>query len=561
MPDLPEALSRLEERVEALEQRVAALECPTVSHAQVAIREPEQRSSGESSSSITTAALSVFGRAMLGIAGAYALRALAESGALPLPAVAAVAIAYALAWLVAASRTRKGDWLRSTTYACTAWLILAPMLWELTLTFKILTAPVTAAVLGLFVVTASALGWRRGLISGLWVSYGTAAMIALALASVSHELVPFVAVLLLMVLIAEYRAMRGSDGGVRVLAALAADLAIGGLIYIYAGPQNARADYPVVGRFELIAPGVLFFLVTGLGLIERTVVRRKEITWFETIQTTGAFLLALFGVMYFGPRASATVLGIMCLALSGVGYLAMLKWFDPEKEKRNSLVFATWSEALLVAGSLMGLPAWLRAAWLGAAAPMAVLAGARMRRTTLELHGVVLLLIAATISGLLVNVWNTLAGTRMGSLSWDAGVASICVVACYAASMADPSGRRMAQTISIVFASLASAVTAALVVMGTISSMAIRMIPEAHHLAFIRTLTLCVVAIGLALGGSWWRRVELVRIAYAVVALLGVKLVFEDLRHGHLAFVAGSIFLFAMTLIVVPRAQRVGQRV
>ena len=36
--------------------------------------------------------------------------------------------------------------------------------------------------------------------------------------------------------------------------------------------------------------------------------------------------------------------------------------------------------------------------------------------------------------------------------------------------------------------------------------------------------------------------------------------VFEDLRHGHLAFIAASIFLFAVTLIVVPRVARTGLR-
>ena len=61
-----------------------------------------------------------------------------------------------------------------------------------------------------------------------------------------------------------------------------------------------------------------------------------------------------------------------------------------------------------------------------------------------------------------------------------------------------------------------------------------------------------------------WRRApgpgEVTRIGYAVLALLAVKLLWEDLRHGHLAFIAASFFLFAMTLIAVPRASRVGQK-
>jgi hypothetical protein len=90
---------------------------------------------------------------------------------------------------------------------------------------------------------------------------------------------------------------------------------------------------------------------------------------------------------------------------------------------------------------------------------------------------------------------------------------------------------------------------------------ALKVIPGAHHVAFIRTLTACTAAIALAYGGAHWLRMELTRIGYATLALVAVKLLLEDLRHGHLAFIAGSIFLFAITLIVVPRVGRVGQRV
>lgn len=561
MKDLPGALTGLEARVEALEQRVAALEHPAVSCAvatvQEAIPAPVQQG-GEPSFSITTGALSVFGRAMLGIAGAYLLRAVAEWNELPRLTVAAVAILYAIAWIAAASRAV--DWLRGTTYACTSALILAPMLWELTVRFHILAAPLAAMVLGLYVVTASALGWKRRFTPGLWVSYGTAATIALALAIVTHELIPFVAVLLLMVLIAEYRVMQGNGSAARVLAALAADAGIWGLIYIYSGPLDARAEYPAIGRVELIAPGALLFLLFGTGVIVQTILRRNPIPRFEAIQATIAFLLAVCGVMYFGPRASAMVLGILCLALSGAGYAATLKRFDLECEPRNSLVFATWSGALFVAGSLMGLPAWLRAAWLGLAAPMAVFAGARMRRPALELHGAVFLLIAATISGLLLNLWGALASTMPGTPTWGIYLVSICTLVCYAASVIDRAGGWKTQAISIIFASLASAVAAALLVEGLVGATAVRMNVGAHHLAFFRTLTVCAVATGLAYGGSRWRRKELTRVAYAALVLLVVKLLVEDLRHGHLAFVAGSIFLFAVTLIAIPRVGRVGAK-
>jgi predicted tellurium resistance membrane protein TerC len=72
---------------------------------------------------------------------------------------------------------------------------------------------------------------------------------------------------------------------------------------------------------------------------------------------------------------------------------------------------------------------------------------------------------------------------------------------------------------------------------------------------------ICLAAMGLAFGGARWGLTELTKIGYAILGLLAVKLALEDLRHGQLAFIAGSIFLFAITLIVVPRVARMGQRV
>jgi hypothetical protein len=43
------------------------------------------------------------------------------------------------------------------------------------------------------------------------------------------------------------------------------------------------------------------------------------------------------------------------------------------------------------------------------------------------------------------------------------------------------------------------------------------------------------------------------------MVLVAIKLVAEDLRHGHLAYIAASIFLVALTLIAAPRLARATQ--
>lgn len=565
MEDLPDALNRLANRVDALEQRVYALEHPAAALSATALQAPGATHAAASdealSASISGGAFQVFGKAMLGIAGAYLLRAVAESNALPSAAVAAVAIAYALAWLIWASRAKSGDWLSGTIYACTSALILAPMLWELTLRFNVLAAPVTAAVVAGFVTAASVLAWKRELAPVLWVANCTAAAIAPALSIASHQMLPFTGVLLAMVLISEYGAVRGRTSGVRVLVSLVADAAVWALIFIYTSPQSTRVDYPQLGASVLPVPGLILFLITGASVIYRTVVAGKRITVFETIQTMAAFLLAVCGLIYFGSATTTAGLGAFCLALSGAGYAATLVRFKEAEERRNLIVFASWSGALFLGGSWLCLPTTVLTPWLGAAAVAAIFAGARMRRLHLELHGLAFLVAAAASSGWLRSMVNALTGAQPVEPQWSVYVVSVCAALCYAGMVLNRDESWKQQSLAIAVAAMATGAVAALLVQGLTGLIAFKVIPAAHHLAFIRTLTVCGAAIGLAFSGSRWGRVELTRIGYATLALLAVKLVAEDLRLGHLAFIAGSIFLFAITLIVVPQMARMGQKI
>ena len=126
MEDLSEALKRLTTRLETLEQRVYALEHPSEAIRSLPTPEPVPPHAPPVAEFVQAGVFAVLGKALLGIAGAYLLRAVAESGTLPRLAVAAVAIVYALLWLVSASRAK--TWFASATYACTSALILAPML-------------------------------------------------------------------------------------------------------------------------------------------------------------------------------------------------------------------------------------------------------------------------------------------------------------------------------------------------------------------------------------------------------------------------------------------------
>jgi hypothetical protein len=204
-------------------------------------------------------------------------------------------------------------------------------------------------------------------------------------------------------------------------------------------------------------------------------------------------------------------------------------------------------------------PAWAIASLALASIVSAVLA-VRICCTTLECHGMIYLGVAALACGLLEYSFNALAGSMPAAVEWSIFLVSGCALLCYAAARERERERWQLQVLHLVPALLAVCAIAALTAHGSLRLLALRMNPAAFHVAFIRTLILCAIALALAFAGSRWRRLELKRIAYAALAFVAAKLVFEDLRHGHMGFIAGSIFLFALTLIGVPRVARVGHR-
>ena len=559
MNDLSDAVERLTQGMEALERRVSALEtsgraAPAVAALPApsapAFTAPERLSPAGSSG-----IFAVFGKAMLGIAGAYLLRAAVQSGALPRWPVIAVSIAYALVWLIPATRVPAKAWFASTAWAATSALILIPMLWELTLRFRFLPSAATAAILCAFVIAASALAWKRHFREVAWVADAAASLAAMVLAVATRDLVPFLFALLVIAVAGELAAARHRTLRVRPLVAAAADLAVFALIWIYSGPAAAHTEYPAIAAPLLLAFAPALLCIYGASAAAQTLLLRRGISVFEIAQTLIAALLTVWTILVFWPGHGPVVLGVLCLMASAAGYTVAFAWFDRLHARRNYHVYATGSLALLLAGCFLTLPPGWLPLCTGLAAVACVGLARRTAHDTLQFHGLALLA-AAFSSGLFAYIGRAMVGASPAAPGWIVSLVCVFAMLCYAGvlnsgpSGIDPWWRRM---LRLFFAGLALAAGAALLVWILVRITAAGVAPGAEHVAVIRTLVGCAAALALAWCGSRWPRRELVWLAWVVLAFTAFKLLFEDLRHGHLGFTAASIFLYAVTLLLIPR--------
>jgi hypothetical protein len=567
MNDLPDAILQLVKRIDALESRVEELEradSPRRPRAAIVTSAPpgtlEAALLKSEALPQSGSLFSVLGKAMLGIAGAYLLRAAAEASIAPRPLMAILGIVYAILWLFIAARAPAESRLARAVYSVNSAVILAPMLWELAIRFKVLPAVAIAGALAAYELTAFFLAGKSNRAVVLQIGNTAVAALGAALAIATHETLPFLAVLILAAALCEYRSAAGIERSARMIVALSADFAVWVLVYIYSSPQSTRADYPAIGTAALLAPGVLLFLLYASSVTFKTLFKGQTITVFETAQTTIAFLLAAVALIEFGPASNKVILGVLCMVLAGACYAGTLMFLHRAAPWRNSAVFSTWSGVLLAAGSFLCVPEPWTAAWLCLVALIAIAAGARLKRVILEFHGTAFLLAAAVASGLAVYLGNSLLATPARVPGGMIFLATACAVLCYLAAARDRSDAWERQALNLSLAAVMAAALTALLVQGLTGMVGLGIIPSAHHLAFIRTLTLCAVSLALVFGGTRLRRRELSRLGYAGIALAAVKLIAEDLRHGHLEYIAASIFLFALTLIAAPRLARAREK-
>ncbi len=550
-------LRDLEHRVSALEgQPASASLAPSESGGIAGPKSRPQQQQDSPAPTLPTGVLPVFGKAVLGIAGAYLLRAVAESGFLPKLLLLIVAIVYAGMWLALAVRTHASNGFASVTYAITATMILSPLLWESTVRFQILQPAFTAAILVAFVALALALAWRQNLQAIPWVATIAGVATALALIIGTRDLVPFTVGLLAMALATETVVCLGRPLSVRIIPGIAADFAVWLLVDLMTSPEGVPPEYSPIGATTITALCLVLLVIYGGSIGLRTFGLRYRITAFEIAQTAGAFAIATVGTLRAIPRAAAP-LGVFFLLIALACYWGALSRFSANEQTRNRRVYASYAVTFLVTGSFLLFPEAFLAPFLSLAAITAALLYTCTDKLSLGLHVSVYLAAAAILSGLLNLAWSALTGTvphTLGSGAWGVAVSAGLCYAIGSHTSNDISEKAWrSRLLWIVPSALVAGAGAALAVMmsarlGSSSGML-----KAPHLSVVRTIVICVVALILGFSGSRLKRAELLWVAYAAIAFGALKLGFEDLRFGNAASLVASLLFYGLILILIPR--------
>lgn len=555
---IDQGLERVYERLDELEKRLIALEKREVASASEPIENflgvtPKEK---EKQAGVTSA-VPVMGKAVLGIAGAYLLRAVAESGAAPRWIMLAAGIVYAGVWLVWAARSHGKSHFASEIYALSAAAILAPLLWEGTVRFGALSAGSAAAVLAGYVVLSLGLAWKEKLEVIPWIAVVAAVGTATALLTATHELRALTLGLLAMALVAEAVTWSGRWEGLRVVTGLGVLFAVGVIGLVMTSRDGVPESYRAMGPRGITALCVAMMLIYGTSMAVRGVGRGKKWTIAEVVQAVGAIGLGVWVSLRATSGGAAGALGVAFLLMAMVCYWAALKRFVSAEAKWNQRVSANFAAGLTLAGSYLLLQGDWPVLLLSAAAVAAVGIFTRTGYLSLGIHGTFYLLAAGVGSGLFGYASRALAGSVPAWPDWSFWVVGLAGLACYVLGSRASGVEWRSRVLWVVPAAVVASAMAGVIVVAMAGLGAGEL--SASRLSMVRTVVTCVMALALGYVGSRWNRVELGWVAYGAIGLGALKLVAEDLRFGNAGTLVVSLLSYGLILILLPRLTRFGR--
>ena len=513
-----------------------------------------------------TSLLPVLGRALLGLAGAYLLRALTEAGTFTPRMGVAIGLVYAMLWLVWAARTPPGRRLETTLHGLTSVLVLSPLLFEATAHFHAVSSWAAGAILLAFTLFGLAVSWRKDLVIvaafATMAGLGTSAVLLLS----TRDVLPFTFVILAIALAMEVSACLNHWLSGRWLAAAAADLAVLLATWLVTMEHGVPEGYAAIPHAALLGAQVELLAIYLASTIVRTLLRGFTFTWFETAQCAVAFVISVGGGLQLTSTAPhvAPALALLALVCAGACYLVSFLMLDRGGEHgRNFHTYSTFGILLAVAGSRILLSGAAAAVAWSALAVAAIWVGGIFLRLTLKVHGCIFLLLALIAS----SAFEQAAGLLLGSRAWPGGAPWAIWSGALTASLCYAIGTRHGAAVTPSWSSRTLRILVAGIAVWLVSGIAAGLLTSGYHAIFgaqathaycatLRTFVLSCAALLLVWAGGRWDRPEFSRLVYPVMALGAYRMVGVDLQQDRTAALFLSLLLYGGALILLPKLMR-----
>jgi len=508
--------------------------------------------------------LTLAGRTLMVLGGAYLLRALTESAAWPARFGVTVGFVYAASSLVATSRAARRDrWLSAEFHGATAVMIALPLIWEAVTRFGLVGAVAGSSLLALVVLATLTVAARARLQAVAWVATIGFIVSTLALTAATSAALPFAVVDIVVGVATLWIGYTVNWVGLRWPVALVADVAV---IALGIGAANGTASS---GPIAIVAVQLLLLGAYVASVAIRTLVRGRDVIPFEAIQSTAALVVGFGGAIQVAQTTGIGTGLLVSIAVAwGVGCYGVAFAFIARLQgiRRNFYFYTSMGLALIVGGTAIGGPypaLW----WAALAVVAAAIAAGRVHRnddgrrvaapgaTTLTVHAATYLVAAVVASGLMAASARALVGPPLTQSPFSPQPLAVFIAGCVCwAILARGDAAQKYE-----YSRLPRAVIALLLAMAGGAWLAALVLSDgtaAGHAATIRTIALAATALGLAWIGRAPRLREASWLVYPTLALGGLKLVAEDFPQSSAATLFIALAMYGAALIAAPRLIR-----
>lgn len=572
-----ETLRRIEQRLEALERwrsrvesdrpaseslaREIPIESGVSAEAQTAeapkaavVMPPPELAAEESGIGFD---LSMIGRTLIILGGAYLLRAVTEAGVVPAAVGVALGLLYAVSWSILSLRPAVSRGSATWNGVATAFTSL-PLIFEAARKFQVFDPWSAAFALSAVTAVMLVLAWRRQLQGLAW----TFTLMALALSPLlmleTKSVVPFALYLTALGVATLWLGYEFEWTMLRWVVAFETNIVLFVLSLLVA--TNRLADVPPA---VAIAVDCIAFAAYLSSFAVRTLIRQREAVPFEIAQTLALLVGGLGGAMWVAASGSTLEIPLAAAMIAlAAGSYAVSFAFIPRRfaTPRNFVFYSSLALMLIVAGGAFitrGLPSSILFAALALTCGYL---SVHFRKSSLALHAAVYLFAGFVGAGLVQLGFRALVlNVKSGWLLPDEGTV-LLFFACVIAAGIRPIERHGT------FEPWTAAKVMILAELGWIgatllmSAAGLMFMNEAPTDPAVIAVARTAVLAGLTILTAWASRITTLSpgrlLCNPLMVVLGLKLIWEDFRVGRPGTLFVSLAIVGVALILTPRLRR-----